>query len=99
MNNDHKNLPSKQSIYVLFTIGCIMIGLPLLLVLDWSSTTCKGAAQTFCAGSKLFKESTTVLPYVMLAGGAVMAYCMKKISERIFAIDDEEDSEGPHNLR
>jgi len=86
--------PSKGSIFVFFIIGGLLVGLPLILVLTWSSTPCRGAVQVFCLGSHLYRMSVLIFPYVMLSGGAIIGYNMKRISDMIFASQEEEEDSG-----
>jgi len=106
MNEDRRDLPppsngmrekkvrSRKSVIVFFAVGILMVCIPLVIVFGWSAETCRGTVQDFCLGSKLYRTSTTILPYVMLIGGAVIAFNMKRVSDMIYS-SDEDDSDTP----
>ena len=72
-----------------------MVALPLVLVLNWSSTACSAVLLNFCIGSQLYKTSTMILPYVMLAGGALVGYNMKRVYDSLVRSEGEiEDDDG-----
>ncbi len=70
-----------------------MVALPLILILNWSSSACGVAIQDFCRGSQLYKTSVVILPYVMLAGGAIVGYNMKRVYEMTNPNRDGDDDE------
>ena len=74
-----KQTTGKRSVFLLFILGGLMVTLPLILMLNWSSSTCSVTVHNFCRGSQLYRTSASVLPYVMLAGGAVVGYNMKRV--------------------
>jgi hypothetical protein len=98
-NSQHiekRKQPSRGSIVTFFVVGSLMIAGPLALMLNWPSVGCSSQlTQGACRGPQLYKTSITILPYVMLAGGAIVVYNMKRVSDSISAEGD--DPEGLEN--
>jgi hypothetical protein len=70
-----------------------MLVLPVILIL-WSSNACSSATQVICRTSQFYKDSTIILPYVMLAGGAIIGYNMKRaydLAKQESGADDEDE--------
>jgi hypothetical protein len=89
--------PSRKSILLLFTIGSLMLVVPLVTVLA-SAQLCRSDASE-CFRSEAVRLTFSGLPYVMIGGGILIGYNMKRISDSITydaRLDDEEESTGSH---
>jgi hypothetical protein len=84
---------SKRSVVILFTVGAIMLAAPVGTVLSENSA-CRTDTSS-CIHSEAYRYLVSSFPYVMLGGGILIAYNMKRISDSINspALDDE-DEEG-----
>jgi len=90
---------NKKSLVILFTIGAIMLVVPVGTVLSENSICRSDAAA--CNHSAEYRYLVSAFPYIMLGGGILIGYNMKKISDHINAEDfddkgDEEDRSGSH---
>ena len=82
---------NKRSVAVLFTVGAIMLVAPLSTVL-LENSACK--ADVFsCDHSRDYGYLVASFPYVMLGGGVLIAYNMKKVSDFVNSSVDEEIGE------
>lgn len=73
----------KASIIKFFTVGGLLLVMPLVVVLDWPTNSCVTSAVDFCMGSHAYKMMTNFLPYVMVVGGVLIGYNMKRISDSL----------------
>ena len=78
----NKDIP-KASIIKFFTVGGLLLVVPLVAVIDWPTTGCDISAVNFCTGSHAYRMMTTFLPYVMVIGGVLIGYNMKRISDSL----------------
>ena len=84
-----------SSVLPLFIVGGLLIAVPLVLVIDWSSNACSFTVKYFCRSSQLYRTGSEILPYVMLAGGAIVGYNMKRTYDLANpASDDEGEKDG-----
>jgi hypothetical protein len=65
-----------------------MLVLPLALVVS-SSPSC--GPGTICSRSNLYRFGFTLFPYIMLGGGVIIGYNMKRLSD---SLKPPESSEG-----
>jgi hypothetical protein len=84
---------SKKSVVILFAVGAIMLVAPLGTALSENSL-CKTNA-TACNHSDDYRYLISSFPYIMLGGGLLIGYNMKRISDSINAqhIDDQEEED------
>jgi len=98
-DQSHKAL-GKRSVLAVFLIGGLMVVVPFLLVLNWSSNTCSADLLNFCRGSQFYKTARTIFPYLMLAGGAIVGYNMKRVYDSLVREErkmDETETEHSSN--
>jgi hypothetical protein len=72
-----------------------MLVLPLALVVSSNPSCNPGSA---CSKSTLEKFGISLIPYVMIAGGIIIAYNMKKLSDSLRPpepVGDEETGSSP----
>ena len=71
--------PSRRSIILLFTIGSFLLIIPLSVVLI-ETPMCR-ASSAACNTSETYKLAVSAFPYVMIGGGMLIGYNMKRISD------------------
>lgn len=79
-----------------FVIGGILLVLPLALILFWNSSGCYAIGsrvEGYCPSSYEFRILLSFLPFLMLVGGVLIGYNLKKVSDR-FSPPEEEEEEG-----
>ena len=81
--NKERTGPSRRSIVTLFVVGAILISGPVVLVINWpSGSSCSSPfMKAVCQGSRLYRASADFFPYLMLIGGVIAAYNMKRIAD------------------
>jgi hypothetical protein len=84
---------NKKSVVILFAVGAIMLVAPLSTVLSENSS-CKADAAS-CIHSEDYRYLVSAFPYIMLGGGVLIAYNMKRISDAInsSSVDDENEED------
>jgi hypothetical protein len=89
---------TRRGVILLFAIGSLMLVIPLGIVLAENSTC--GANPTECIHSEAYRYLVSSFPYIMIGGGLLIAYNMKKISDSINAeeADEESDETRPDSL-
>jgi hypothetical protein len=99
---DGRKEPSRASLVALFIVGALLLAGPLLLVVGWapSSTSpryCSSLFSSFCKNKELYQTSAEVLPYVMLVGGAVIAYGIRRVANSVSLDSKQPDDDiGEH---
>ncbi|HYB03598.1 MAG TPA: hypothetical protein VED17_03990 [Nitrososphaerales archaeon] len=83
---------SRKSMVILFTVGAIMLAAPLGTVLS-ESAICKSDASS-CIHSEDYGYLVSAFPYIMLGGGVLIGFNMKRISDAINAPVEDESDEG-----
>jgi hypothetical protein len=73
--------PSRKSIIALFAVGSLMLVIPLAVVLG-SVQLCRSDTTT-CFRSEPVRVIFTAFPYVMIGGGVLVGYNMKRVSDSI----------------
>ncbi len=87
---------TRKSIVVLFSVGALMLVIPVGVVLSESSI-CRANASA-CIHSDAYRYLVSAFPYIMITGGLLIGYNMKRVSDSINSenLDDEaEDDESP----
>jgi len=83
---------TRKSVVIFFAVGAILLAAPLGTVLS-ENAVCRSNAST-CIHSEDYRYLVSAFPYIMLAGGILIAYNMKRISDSINRPIDNEDEEG-----
>jgi hypothetical protein len=84
---------SKRSVLILFAVGAIMLVVPLGTVLS-ENAICKSDTSS-CIHSEDYGYLVSAFPYIMLGGGVLIGFNMKRISDAINApVEDESDEEA-----
>lgn len=103
MNTSNQNPrfqePTRKSVVLLFTVGALMLVAPLSTVLIENSA-CRSNVLD-CNHSDYYRYLVSAFPYVMLFGGALIAFNMKRISDYTnarAAIEDEEEEDDDGSL-
>jgi hypothetical protein len=89
---ERSKLPSKRTLGAFFAVGAILLVAPMALVFFWTpDPTCTHSAQraSLC-NSEIYNRTISFLPFVMLAGGAMIAFNMKRISDANKVLSEEE---------
>lgn len=84
--------PSRDSIIAFFVIGALLLFVPLSFAFYFGSQPCDiplpyGAS---CPPPLLYKEIAPALPFVMIIGGVLIGYNLKRISDSLLPSDEEE---------
>jgi hypothetical protein len=79
---------TRRGVILLFAIGSLMLVVPLGTILTENSM-CKSSPAA-CIDSQSYRYLVSAFPYIMIAGGLLIAYNMKRISDSINYEDDEE---------
>jgi len=84
---------SRKSVIILFTVGAILLVVPVGTVLSENSI-CRADAAS-CIHSDAYRYLVSAFPYVMLGGGILIGYNMKRISDaaRIPELDEESEDD------
>jgi low affinity Fe/Cu permease len=91
-----QTLPQKNNTLASFAIGAALLVVPLILILVWGSSACMQTfAPSYCISTKTFMTVSSFLPFVMLVGGVLIGYRMKKIADSLTPRD--EPDEESHN--
>jgi hypothetical protein len=93
-NPNQRNVEiTRKSMVVLFTVGAILLVVPVGTVLSENSIC--SANPSSCIRSDSYRYLVSAFPYLMLGGGILIAYNMKRISDSISAkeIDEEENED------
>ena len=75
--------PKRESVIALFVFGFLLMGLPVIFVAYWpSGSDCvSGLSRDICTGTEFYGASVRFLPYVMLIGGVLVGWVMKRIAD------------------
>jgi hypothetical protein len=71
-----------------FVLGAVLLFVPLILVVGFSSIACN--VGTSSCIPFLYKMLFPALPYVMIVGGVLIGYNMKRISDSLLPEDEDE---------
>jgi hypothetical protein len=76
----NRKTPSSRSLKIAFSVGAIMLVLPLALVVSSSPSCTPGSV---CSKSNVYRFGYTLFPYIMIAGGVIIGYNMKRLSDSL----------------
>ena len=96
-DDSHAKELSRASIAKFFIVGGLLLVTPMVFVFNWPSQGCNTSFENFCSGSQFYRTSVTILPYVMVIGGVIIGYNMKRISDSINTKDSHEEEEEESN--
>jgi hypothetical protein len=80
---------TRKSVVILFTLGAIMLVVPVGTVLSESSL-CR-ANSSSCIHSEDYGDLVSFFPYVMLGGGMLIGFNMKRVSDSINSHQSRDD--------
>jgi hypothetical protein len=88
---------TRKSVVILFAVGAILLAAPLGTVLTEYSI-CRSDSSA-CIHSEDYRYLVSAFPYIMLAGGILIAYNMKRISDSINRpLDEGEEGTDDESL-
>ncbi len=88
---------SRKSVVILFAVGAIMLAVPLGTVLS-QNAICKSDTSS-CFHSKDYGYLVSAFPYIMLGGGVLIGFNMKRISDAVNApVEDESEGADDESL-
>ena len=81
--NEGRTKLSRRSVVTFFVIGAIFISAPVVLVISSpSGSSCASAfMREICQGSRFYWASVNFFPYLMLIGGLIAGYNMKRVAD------------------
>ena len=82
--------PSRRSIFILFAVGSCLLVIPLAVVLS-ANYFCR--IEGVCHPTEDYRIEVSAFPYVMIGGGIIIGYNMKRISDAA-RYDEERDGDG-----
>ncbi|MFI5420420.1 MAG: hypothetical protein ACHQ1H_05590 [Nitrososphaerales archaeon] len=82
---------TRRGVILLFAIGSLMLVIPLGTVLAENSV-CR-ANSLECIHSEAYRYLVSSFPYLMIGGGLLIGYNMKRISDSINAEEEDEESD------
>jgi hypothetical protein len=84
-----------------FSVGAVLLVLPLALVLLWGSASCStnGPTPAYCVSPQTLKMAGSFFPFVMLIGAVLIGYRMKKISDSLLPQEEESDDDESQGHR
>jgi hypothetical protein len=85
---------TRRDVILLFAIGSLMLVIPLGTILTENSM-CRANASS-CINSESYRYLVSSFPYVMIAGGLLIGYNMKRISDSINYDDQDEEADPDH---
>ncbi len=92
----------RRSILRFFVIGFCLMLIPLAMILFWNQMGCyaqilgHAAVSHYCLPGNLDKSMELFLPFIMIVGGAMVGYNLKRISDsNLPPPDDKEEEEEP----
>lgn len=81
----------RRGVLFLFAIGALMLVIPLGTVLAENSACRANSAE--CIHSEAYRYLVSSFPYIMIGGGLLIGYNMKRISDSINAEEVDEESD------
>ena len=84
---------SKGRITVFFVVGGILLIVPLALIFAWTGPSCVSGTEFYCPSSMAYKEALSFFPFAMIAGGAMIAFTMKRAADIYLPISTDEEQE------
>jgi hypothetical protein len=94
---EQRKLSPRNSVIGFFVVGGMLLVIPFTLVMVWGSSICS-PAQTLSAGPPLycpspvvFKSFISFFPFLMVIGGVLIGYNLKRISDSLLPPKEERD--------
>ncbi len=91
----------RNSVIIFFAVGFLLLLVPLALVVVWNQFGCTTGSlshsvmTTYCPSVGVFKSAYSLFPFLMLIGGVLVGYNLKRISDSLLPPrDDDEESEN-----
>lgn len=92
--------PNKNSVLIFFMTGFLLLIIPLVLMLFWNEIGCAtevlghSTLSSYCPSIGIFKSADSFFPFLMVIGGVLVGYNLKRISDSFLPPpeDDEEIS-------
>ncbi len=86
-------MPTRDSLIAFFLVGAVLLLAPLILVLVLGAHTCSVVAVgDACTLTSIYKVIFPSLPYIMLVGGVLIGYNLKRISDSLLPPELDEVS-------
>jgi hypothetical protein len=82
---------TKRSIAIFFSVGALLLVIPVGVVLSENSA-CRANASA-CIHSDAYRYLVSAFPYIMIGGGLLIGYNMKRISDSINLHNLEDETE------
>ena len=82
--------PSRRSIITFFAVGGILLVFPLALVVT-TNPVCGIDSSAICS-TPAYKFGLSFFPYLMLAGGLIIGYNMKRVSDSLKPLESAPDT-------
>ncbi|MGI0078786.1 MAG: hypothetical protein ACRECH_04110 [Nitrososphaerales archaeon] len=91
-----RRAPSKDSIVAFFIMGTLLLLVPLFLALSFVAQPCAipRTIGSSCTIPPLFKEVLSALPFVMIIGGVMIGYNLKRISDSLLPREEDETEQN-----
>jgi len=83
---------TRRSIVMLFSVGALMLVIPVVVVISENSA-CRANASA-CIHSDAYRYLVSAFPYIMIGGGLLIGYNMKRISDAIDSENRGDETEG-----
>lgn len=88
---------NSRSVIIFFVSGLVLLLVPLTLILVWSGPAC-GLAEgqksgEFCPTHQLFDTFVSLFPFLMVIGGVLIGYNLKRISDSLLPPKEADDGE------
>jgi len=86
---------TRRSILLFFLIGGVLLVVPLVIVFSWDPRTCTSTPVGLsCKVPSVYAATVRFLPFVMILGGVIVAFNLKRISDSMRLHEEEEESES-----
>ncbi|SRR5487761_409428 len=92
-------MPARNSTFLFFLLGGILLVVPLIFVLVWNSSICSlsqtasTGATGYCPSTHLFKSLISFFPFLMVIGTVLIGYNLKRISDSLLPPKEETDED------
>ncbi len=84
-------MPPRNSLVALFVMGAILLLIPLIFILLVGGHACNvGVLVNSCTLPSNYRIMVPALPYLMVVGGVLIGYNMKRISDSLLPQDMDE---------
>ncbi|MDH2900950.1 MAG: hypothetical protein PXY39_08245 [archaeon] len=92
-------MPARNSTFLFFFLGAILLVVPLIFVIVWDSPICSlsqtasTGASGYCPSTHLFKSLISFFPFLMVIGTVLIGYNLKRISDSLLPPKEETDED------